>query len=121
MRRLLPLLLAAAALSACVGYPRPHFRRFKGQAELGEDGQPLKLAATIVKYCESWQGETEHRGRMRETVTDAKGHYSLTVMGVAWNFKNLFSSAGCTSDVQLFACRPHCKKADQIDIDVLGK
>lgn len=122
MKRLAILLLAAAPLlTGCLGYPRPHIRRFKGKAELGDDGKPIKLAATIIKYCDTWQGESENRGRMRETMTDGEGRYSLTVMGVAWHYKNFLSDAQCKSEVQLFACRPHCKKADQIDIEVLGK
>lgn len=116
------LLLALPLLTGCLGYPKFHARRFKGRAELSEDGKPIKLAATIIKFCESYQNpEEERRGYMRETTTDAQGNYSLTVMGFAWRFKNFVSDANCTSEVQLFSCRPHCKKVDQIDIEMLGK
>jgi hypothetical protein len=123
MRRLAPAAVAllAGLLSACVGYPRPYLTTLKGKADLGEDGKPVKLAAAIVKECETWQGETEKRGSMHETMTDKDGRYSITVMGVAWNFKNLVTEGECRSHVQMFACRPYCKKVDQVDVDVLGK
>lgn len=118
---LLPLAAAAAALCACVGYPRPYLTTLRGKADLGEDGQPVKLAAAIVKECSTWQGDTEKRGHMHETTTAKDGRYSITVIGVAWNYKNLITEGECTSHVQMFACRPYCKKVDQVDVDVLGK
>lgn len=123
MKRLAPLAVAAfaACLSACVGYPRPYLTTLRGKADLGDEGKPVKLAAAIVKECETWQGETEKRGSMHETTTDKDGKYSITVVGVAWDFKNLVTEGTCMSHVQMFACRPYCKKVDQVDVDVLGK
>jgi hypothetical protein len=114
-------LLLLPLLTGCLGYPKFHYKRFKGTAALGEDGKPVNLAATIIKECESWKGDTEDRGYMRRTTTDEKGRYNFSVMGFAWRSKSWLTETACTSFVQLFSCKPHCKKADQIDIDVLGK
>ncbi|MDE2237410.1 MAG: hypothetical protein KGK30_05940, partial [Elusimicrobia bacterium] len=106
--------------SGCLGYPRPYLRTISGKALL-DNGQPLKIGAAIVKDCDSINGETEERGRMRTTTTDKDGRYSLTVIGLAWNYKNFVTLSECTSHVQRFVCRPYCKQADAIDIDILGK
>ena len=123
MKPALAAFLSALCLSVagCLGYPRPYFTTIKGQADLGEIGQPIKIGAAIVKECDTVAGESEDIGRMRTTTTGKDGRYSLTVICVAWHFKNFISLAECTSRLQRFVCRPYCKKADEIDIDVLGK
>ena len=118
MKRL--LLLWPLLVSGCVGYPRPYMTHVKGQADLA-GGPPVKIAAGISKDCDTYQGETEDVKWRRETTTDKDGRYSLTVFGLVWNWHNYFSDAECTSHIQRFICRPYCKKADDVDIDVLGK
>lgn len=114
--RLLPLIF----LSGCVAYPRPYFGRVKGRAAV-EDGKPVKIQAAIMKACDTVQGETEEIVRLRETTAGKDGHYSIFMYGVVWHFKNFVSLSECTSRIQRFVCRPHCRKADEIDIDLLGK
>ena len=121
MKRALLMLLLVSGSAGCLGYPRPYFTRVHGKADLGEEGKPVELGAAIVKECETWQGDTETVGHMHKTTTGKDGKYSMMVIGVAWNFKNFVTEGGCTSHVQRFICRPYCKKADAIDIDVLGK
>ncbi len=120
MRRLLPLAFACAALSGCLAYPRPYLTTIKGQADLN-GGPPIKIQAGIEKDCETYDGDTENVSFLRETTTDKDGRYSLTVFGAVWNFKNFISLTECTSHIQRFVCRPYCKKADAVDIDLLGK
>lgn len=120
MRRLLPLAFACAALSGCLAYPRPYLTTIKGQADLN-GGPPIKIQAGIEKDCETYDGDTENVSFLRETTTDKDGRYSLTVFGAVWNVKNFISLTECTSHIQRFVCRPYCKKADAVDIDLLGK
>ena len=119
MKRLVPLLLPLA-VSGCVGYPRPYMTRVKGQADL-QGGPPIRVEAGIAKTCDSMSGETEDIKNRRGETTDKDGRYSFTVMGVVWHFKNLVTEGYCTSHIQKFVCREHCRKADDIDIEVLGK
>lgn len=119
MRRL-PLLLLPL-LAGCVGYPRPYFTRVHGRADL-DGGQPYRIEGAIIKECETIKGgQTERIIRRRGDDMDKDGNYSFWLWGVTWNFKNHVSLSECTSYIQRFACRPYCKKADAIDIDVLGK
>ena len=120
MRRALPLLCLLLPLSACLGYPRPYLTTVKGHASL-DDGKPIKIQAAIIKTCDTVQGETEHIGPLKETLTDKDGRYSLTLMGVVWRYKNFVTLSECDSHIQRFVCRPYCKKVDEIDIDILGK
>jgi hypothetical protein len=114
---LLPAL--AASLCACVGYPRPYVVRRKGTASL-ENGAPV-IKAAIVKECETEEGETERDRHSTQTKVDDKGRYSLTLIGMAWNWTNLVNGSRCGSRVQLYVCRDICRPADDVDINVLGK
>ncbi len=116
-----PLLLGTlcACLCACVGYPRPYVVRRKGQASV-EEGRPI-IKAAIVKECEDEEGETERDRHSTETRADEQGRYSLTLVGLAWNWTNLVTGSRCGSRVQLYVCRDICRPADDVDINVLGK
>ena len=89
------------------------------QQQLGEMTEALQRG--ISKDCDTYRGETEEITWRREVTTDKDGRYSFTVFGLVWNWHNYVSDAECTSHVQRFSCRPYCKKADDVDIDVLGK
>lgn len=110
----------AALASGCLGYPRLHWSTKSGTAAV-EDGQPIILRAQLLKDCETPRGESSRALKTVETRTDARGRYSLTVRGLAWNWRNYLTLASCRSRVQLFVCRAVCKPADDIDIEVLGK
>jgi hypothetical protein len=114
------LLLALPLLSGCVAYPKVYWRTLKGTARV-EDGKPVTIKGGIVKTCETLDGEVETPKKERETVTDAKGGYRLPVRGLVWHSRGFISHKECSSRVQLYVCRPHCKPVDQVDIDVLGK
>lgn len=116
MIRLLPLIF----LAGCVAYPRPYFGPVRGKANV-EDGKPVRIQAAILKTCDTIQGESEEIVRLRETTTDKDGRYSIFMYGVVWHFKNFRSLTECSSHIQRFVCRPHCKKADAVDIELLGK
>ena len=114
----LPLLLLPL-LSGCVGYPRIYWRTLKGQASV-EDGKPVGIKAVLLKECETLQNETQKTLKERSTTTDAQGRYRLPLRGVVWHTRT-FTGAGCDSHFQLYVCRPDCKEADEIDINLLGK
>lgn len=120
MRGAALLLASALALSGCVAYPRPYFTLVRGRAAL-DDGKPLRIQAAIIKNCDTIQGESEDIVRRRETITGKDGRYSIFLYGVVWHLKNFINLSECSSHIQRFVCRPHCKKADEVDIDVLGK
>ena len=120
MRRALACLAGLSLLSGCVAYPRPYLTRVRGRADL-DGGPPVRIQAGISKDCDTVQGETEEIKGLRETTTDKDGRYSLTVYGVVWHFKNYFSLTECTSHIQRFVCRAYCKKADDVDLEMLGK
>jgi hypothetical protein len=112
--------LVAAALSGCVAYPRVYWTTKKGQASV-DNGKPVEIKAALLKECETLQGDTQTTIRERSTMTDAKGHYSLTIRGVVMHYKNFVSLGECTSHIQMFVCRDHCKEVDDVDIELLGK
>jgi hypothetical protein len=114
-------LVLPVALSGCLGYPRPYLTRVHGRAAL-EDRKPIRIEAAIVKECDTVRGgETSEIVRRRGDTTDKDGRYSIVLWGVTWNFKNFITLSECSSRVQRFICRPECHKADEIDIDLLGK
>ncbi len=114
------LALCLISLSGCIAYPKFYWTTKSGTARL-EDGKPITIKAALIKSCESYQGEKEKEIRVRQTRTDDKGRYSLTIRGMAFNVKNFLSDSGCASRIQMFICREVCKPVDEIDINILGK
>ena len=120
MKRAL-LFALAASLSGCVAYPRGYWTVKEGTANV-EDGKPVVIKAVLLKDCQSVTGQdTQTELKTVQTTTDAQGHYRLPMRGMAWQHRNLFSDAGCETHIQMYVCRPVCKEADDIDINVLGK
>ncbi len=120
MKRLLAIAAFCLSLASCVGYPRPYLTTVKGRASL-DDNQPIRIQAGILKTCDTVNGETEDLKNLKETTTDKDGRYSMMIFGLTWHYKNFMTMAQCSSHIQRFVCRPHCRKADAIDIEMLGK
>src|SRR5581483_11551212 len=120
--RFLALSLAAAGLSACLAYPKSYWTVKEGTARLDDDGKPVRIRAVLLRDCQSLDGqETQKQLESFETTTDARGHYRLPIHAVAWERRNYLSEAGCETHVQMYVCRPVCKEADDVDINVLEK
>ena len=115
-------ILLAAGLCGCVAYPRGYWTVKEGTANV-EDGKPVVIKAVLLKDCQSVTGEdTQTELKTVQTTTDAQGHYRLPVRDLAvWQRRNLITGAGCETHIQMYVCRPVCKEADDIDINVLGK
>jgi hypothetical protein len=121
VRRAALALALLAPLQGCLAYPRPYLTNVKGRADLGESGQPVRIEAGIVKTCDTINGEEETIKNRRGAMTDKDGRYSFLVAGLVWHSKSYRTLTECTSRIQRFICRPHCKKVDEIDIEMLGK
>ena len=108
------------ALSGCVAYPRFYWTTQEGRARL-EQGRPVRVKAVLLKECETLDGGTQTVVDSREALDGQGRPLHPQASRIDLELEELRLGSECSSRVQMYVCRPECRPADDIDINILGK